>query len=121
MNSTSDNSLKETVYAIIDSRIQFIEYEQNSLLQKHITHHSLFCETHAEDYPASKKIKKLEEMINRIEQFNKTLKQLLLLRSQLRKDNTRLIFNLLTNSKYKEYSFDALKQILEKLYTIEQV
>ena len=108
------SNLRETVYAIIDSRIQFIEYEQNMLLQRYATNNNSQNRDFTKDMSATPKLMhNLEKLIERIEQFSKTLKQLLVMRSNLRKENARVAFDLLTNNRYKEYSVEKLIQVLD--------
>lgn len=96
MDTEQDANLKEAVYAIIDSRIQFIEYEQKNIVDQH-----------------SGLNEQLENLIKKIEQFSRSLKLLLLLRSNLKQDNANTILDLLTNSKYLGYSVEHLSQILQ--------
>ena len=98
MDTEQQSTLKEAVFAIIDSRIQFIEYEQNTLVSQH------------EESPLNEK---LEKLIKKIEHFSRSLKLLLLLRSRLNLDNASMILELLTNGKYLSYSVETLTQVLQ--------
>ncbi|MEM9823797.1 MAG: hypothetical protein AAF985_22120 [Bacteroidota bacterium] len=98
MENEQQSTLKEAVFAIIDSRIQFIEYEQSNLVKQH------------EDSPLNER---LEKLIRKIEQFSRSLKLLLLLRSHLNLENAKTIFDLLTNGKYLSYSVESLTHLLQ--------
>lgn len=98
MDTEQQSTLKEAVFAIIDSRIQFIEYEQSNLVSRH------------EESPLNEQ---LEKLIKKIEHFSRSLKLLLLLRSRLNLDNASTILELLTNGKYLSYSVETLTQALQ--------
>jgi len=98
MDTEQQSTLKEAVFAIIDSRIQFIEYEQSNLVNQH------------EESPLNEQ---LEKLIRKIEHFSRSLKLLLLLRSRLNLQNASTILDLLTNGKYLSYSVETLTQALQ--------
>ena len=116
MNTTTQPSdLMETVFAIIDSRIQFIEYEQNSILKdykdspqgeanKQSTEPIVF------DHQLSSK---LDKMIEKIESFSKHLRLLTILRSHLDSKNANFILSLLTNNYYQDFSVENLNKKLQ--------
>ena len=98
MDTEQQSTLKEAVFAIIDSRIQFIEYEQSNLVNQY------------EDSPLNEQ---LEKLIRKIGHFSRSLKLLLLLRSRLNLQNASTILDLLTNGKYLSYSVETLTQALQ--------
>jgi len=102
MDTTQFSDLIETVFAIIDSRIQFIEYEQNSLLKdyKNSPPDNTSKQLSESEIFNLQLSSKLDKMIEKIEAFSKHLRLLTILRSHLKADNANLIFNLLTNNHY---------------------
>lgn len=115
MDTTQHPDLKETVFAIIDSRIQFIEYEQNSLLKDYKNNPpNESSKQLAEPAIFNQKLSsKLDKLIEQIEFFSKHLRLLTILRSHLKNDNANLIFNLLTNNHYLDYSVENLIKKLQ--------
>ncbi len=98
MHTEQHSNLIEAVFAIIDSRIQFVEYEQQNVVNQHAQHQLN---------------EQLEQLIKKIEQFSRTLKLLLILRTNLKKDNANTILDLLTNGKFLSYSVEHLTEVLE--------
>jgi len=121
MDTTQKSNLKETVFAIIDSRIQFIEYQQNSLLKDYTQTPLAESKSVKEpSIPTDRSLAgRLDIMIEKIELFSKRLKFLLILRSHLSKENATIILNLLTNNQYLDYSPDHLKETLQTIETQE--
>ena len=111
-------NLSNQVFGILDSKIQYIKFSIQQVMR---------------DYIDIDKIKQLppeigisfiqdkEAIFNRnakifekIERFNRHLSQLLFLRKQLNKRNSKKILMLISEDRYNFYSEDKLLSMLEK-------
>ena len=111
-----DNSLLENVYAIIDSRIQYLEYQNERLFRQHTELESQSVNTSDSSLPlligSKKLINNFESLLDQITSSNHTLKLLLFLRTRLIKENARVVLELLTDNRFLDYSEDRLQQFL---------
>lgn len=116
MNTTQSSNLMETVFAIIDSRVQFIEYEQNSSLKDYKDNppgeaNKLLTEATVFNHTLSSR---MDKMIEEIEYFSKHLRRLTILRSHLNTNNAKFILGLLTNNHYLDFSVENLTKKLQR-------
>ena len=109
-------NLLESVYAIIDSRIQYLEYQNNKLLKSYLGERE---QVGREDLltpdlgtESQFLVNNFEELLNHLAISSKSVKLLLLLRNYLLKDNAGLILELLTNNKYLKLSEEKLSRML---------
>lgn len=93
----AQSTLASTVFSILDSRIQFLEYQinvqfapQNQSSQNHLAVY--------------------EEFMNFYEKTSRALKLLQILKEWVRADNASTIFQLLQNDEYLNYSENQLEQ-----------
>ena len=100
--SLSGNRLLQEVYAILDSRIQYIEYQIQNQFKFRKTANTSDC-----------LINNFEQMHKLINELNHRLKLLQTLKSWLKDDTVQIIFQLITNKKYLKYSEENLEEILK--------
>ncbi|MDG1434497.1 MAG: hypothetical protein P8M17_01035 [Saprospiraceae bacterium] len=93
----SDSSLASTVFSILDSRIQFLEYQIN--LQFTLQNKS-----------AKNQLTAYEKLMVFYEKTSDALKLLQILKEWVRADNAFIIFNLLQNDEYLNYSETQLEK-----------
>lgn len=97
ISDQSQASLASTVFSILDSRIQFLEYQinvqfapQNQSSQNHLAAYENFMKFY--------------------EKTSKSLKLLQILKEWVRRDNASTIFHLLQNDEYLNYSENQLER-----------
>jgi len=110
-------NLLESVYAIIDSRIQYLEYQNNKLFKSYLRKGE---QGSAEDMlppnlgtESQFLLNDFEELLHHLAISSKSVKLLLLLRNYLLKDNADLILELLTNNNYLKLSEEKLSRLLD--------
>lgn len=108
MNSTK---FKLTVSSIISSRLQYVKFQQQKLIEtvdnnSKIQGHQSFQIT--DDLSAAV----ANEFIEKFKQFSRAKRLLKLMWNHLDGGNAKLIFKLLTNNKYLEYSQEKLVRLL---------
>ncbi len=107
MDNLPSRSLFNDVFQILDSRIQYIEYQLSKLSRQSLL--SSQNTTLAEPSLFS-----IETTFKQIELHNRSLKLLILLRKRLSILNAPIIFELLTDSKYLDYDEDDLRLELQE-------
>ena len=100
MDNLSDKSLVKDVFQILDSRIQYIDYQLGKLSRQSLQSNLP---------PESGDVFSMEMTFKQIELHNRSLKLLLLFRSHLNILNAPIIFDLLTDSRYLDYDEVELK------------
>jgi len=100
--SLSGNPLLQEVYIILDSRIQYIEYQAQNQFKFRNSAQTSDC-----------LINNFEQMLTLIKELNHRLKLLQILKSWLKDDTVQIILQLLTNKKYLKYSEKNLEEILK--------
>ncbi len=103
MENIPDKSLVNDVFQILDSRIQYIDYQLGKLSRRSRQ------ANHSTEPSPTDDLFSIEIIFKQIELHNRSLKLLLLLRSQLNILNAPLIFELLTDSKYLDFDEVELK------------
>ncbi|MFT4755361.1 MAG: hypothetical protein ACI85Q_002930 [Salibacteraceae bacterium] len=111
LTTEGDSLLIEHVYAFIDSKLQFINYQIDTavksfevndsvspILIPSLPHHSTSL---------------FEKVLGSIESHSKTKGKLLLMRSKLGKHNARLSFDLLTDNRFLVHTEKHLKIMLD--------
>lgn len=109
MENLPSTSLSNDVFQILDSRIQYIEYQLSKLSQQ-----SLDSNQSTSLFPETKSLLSIELIFKQIELHNRSLKLLLTLRSHLTILNAPIIFELLTDSKFMDYDEHELGEALGK-------
>ncbi len=105
MDNLPSRSLFNDVFQILDSRIQYIEYQLSKLSRQSLL-------SNQNTMLAKSSLFSIETTFKQIELHNRSLKLLILLRSRLRVLNAPVIFELLTDSKYLECDEDYLRMEL---------
>ncbi len=116
-NHSSTNPLLEQVYSILDSRIQFIDYQVEnyfntctncdaSTSMEELTYHG----------PSTAKslMKNLDDLLQFTGHLQDDLKLLQILQAWLKEETVQIVLDLLTNNKYLSYSEDNLEHLLKK-------
>lgn len=114
----SDNSpLLEQVFSILDSRIQFIDYQ----VQRYFTSCTSTLPSFSDDkldYSgpscSGMLVSNLEQLLCFTEKLQQDLKLLQILRAWLKEETVQEILELMTNNKYLSYSEDKLEYLLKE-------
>lgn len=113
----SSDSIIEQVFGIIDSKFQFTKYQTNKLIKEHLQKKSIDVSDCNENYDY---LSKIEEGIGHdatifqyIESYSKTTHLLLFLRNFLNSSNAKIIFELLSDDIYLNFSQKELRIIVE--------
>jgi len=118
------NHLIEHIYSFIDSKLQFIDYQINSVVKsfevKDSTTISLVQQQEEENKDFIFSLR-FEKMIKKIESFSKMKSKLLIIRTHLNSANAVRSFDLLTDSKYLYYSEKHLMHILGQINEEQEV
>ena len=125
---SSANPLLEQVYSILDSRIQFIDYQVHNYFNDCTNcDASASIEALAYHGPSTTKtlINNLDNLLQFTGQMQEDLKLLQILRVWLKEETVQIILDLLTNNKYLKYSEDRLVHLLKSqifmLYNNDQM
>ncbi|MFK7807727.1 MAG: hypothetical protein AB8F74_08020 [Saprospiraceae bacterium] len=106
MDTLPERSLTDEIFQILDSRIQYIDYQLNKLSRQ-----SLRFDQNTV-YQGADNLFSIEIIFKQIELHNKSLKLLLLLRKRLNALNAPIIFQLLTDSKYLDFEeFELIEEL----------
>jgi len=114
MNNQTHNQIKQELvtrafidqlYSIIDTRLQYIEFHTQAIFKacsgklasSHTIQHS-----------------PLGSILDHIEQYSKIKKQLLFLRSLIKRENARSIYDLLQEDRFKNYNEKETKQLISE-------
>ncbi len=113
MNVNSSTSpMLSAAYAVLDSKIQHIEYQAQCNLDDCV------CGRSARPGPAADKATTLtqnfEWMLQQINTRNNELKQLQIMKCWLREENLNKVMELLHNDSYREHSEKSLEKLLKK-------
>ena len=113
----SSNSIVEQVLGIIDSKFQFTKYQTNKLIKTHLQKKSIDVSNCDDNYDYLSKIEKGvghdATIFQYIESYSKTTHLLLFLRNLLNTANAKIIFELLSDDIYLNFSQKELKIIVE--------
>jgi hypothetical protein len=128
LNSSNTNPLLEQVYSILDSRIQFIDYQVANYF-KSCTNCDNSASIENVKYQGPSTAKSLMNNFENLLQFTgllqDDLKLLQILRAWLKEETVQIVLDLLTNNKYLNYSENKLEHLLKKeiltLYKREQL
>ncbi len=115
-----ESVLKEHIYSFIDSKLQFIDYQINTIVKSFDVDDStsiLHQQQKKEEEENQHFIFSLryEKMLKSIEGYTKMKAKLLIIRTKLNKYNAERSFDLLTDNKYMYYSEKLLSNILNKI------
>jgi hypothetical protein len=116
MDNLPPRSLLNDVFQILDSRIQYIEYQSSKLSRQSLLFHKNNPATNSSIGTGSltnaESLFSIEMTFKQIELHNRSLKLLLLLRKNLTVLNAPIIFELLTDSKFLDYDEEELTKQL---------
>ena len=128
LNGSSTNPLLEQVYSILDSRIQFIDYQVHNYFNTCTncdTSASIEELTYHGPSTAKSLMNNLDNLLQFTGQLQDDLKLLQILRTWLKEETVQIVLDLLTNNKYLSYSEDRLEHLLKKeiliMYKREQL
>jgi len=106
------------VYSIIDSRIQYIEYQAHCRLRNSIRNSTQAspCEVSANSDKSTSAIlaNNFDQMLSFVSGLETPLKLLQILKTWLRDDNLALVMSLLYNNTYLKYSEAHLEKMLKE-------
>ena len=116
-NST-DDSMKEVVMGLIDSKMQFVKHRTNSILAQKLENNSIYLPIIEKDKDADllSQVEKTghdASILQYIEEYSKTTRMLLFLRTYLDTTNAKIIFDLLTDDIYLNFNEKELKIVID--------
>lgn len=117
VTTESDSLLIEHVYAFIDSKLQFINYQIDTAVKSFEVNDSVTIRLPSLPHNSTSRF---EKVLASIESHSKTKGKLLLMRSKLGTHNVRLSFDLLTDNKYLVYSEKQLTSMLDEVKDSEE-
>ena len=100
LNSINQTQLTQTVFSIIDSRIQFLEYQINLQFD--------FQKQKSDNHLAA-----YEQLMDFYAEGSTALKLLQILKEWVREENAHLIFDLLQEDAYLKYSEQTLERVVQ--------
>lgn len=111
--------LTEQVYGIIDSKIQYIDYQTEMVTSSFVDINSLSNPSRKNNLADSLQVMDSimannSRILEKLQEFSATVKLLLLLRNELSTINAPQILDLLTDNKYVQLTDQELKVFLEK-------
>lgn len=113
----SEDEIVEHVYGIIDSKFQYLRFNTNNLIRDHLrdclvpSPDGIEGQVRTFEKTINKKIE--QNMLNHIEDYSKTTRLLLFLRNCVCSQNAKLIFDLLTEDIFLNFSEREIKIIIE--------
>jgi hypothetical protein len=120
--SVGEDRLIDNVFAIIDSRIQYLEYEKEKLVNNCMTDST---GSHSSDHTnlyysngTDSLLHRFDRMQERISNMSRSVRLLLFIRSLVLKNNAKIALNLLTDHTYLKYSEEHIYHILFASRTI---
>ncbi len=118
LSQLSPQLIIKDVYSIIDSRIQYIEYQAHCRLRNSIKN-SVQVSTAktamgSNSDTSTMLANNFDQMLSFVSGLETPLKLLQILKTWLREDNLALIMSLLYNNTYLKYSEDHLEQMLKE-------
>ena len=110
-------ALLEHIYAFIDSKLQFLNYQIDTAVRTFEVDDSTtpFASSTNSNQPSTR----FEKVLASIESHSKVKGKLLLIRSKVASHNAQLIFYLLTENKYMVYTEKRLTSMLDQVMTEE--
>jgi len=118
-SSDRESVLKEHIYSFIDSKLQFIDYQINTIVRSFNVDDSINVPQQKDKEEESNKdfifSLRYEKMLKSIEGYTKMKAKLLIIRTKLNSFNAERSFDLLTDNKYMYYSEKLLSNILSKI------
>ncbi len=111
------NPLMEQVYSILDSRIQFIDFQVQRYFKScttTISDESKVETTYCGPSGSNLLVNNLDEILNYTEELHNDLKLLQTLKAWLKEETVQEILDLLTNNKYLSFSEEKLEYLLKQ-------
>jgi len=116
--SSTNESMKEVVMGLIDSKMQFVKHRTNSILAQKLddSTFSLLSEKKDGEEDILSQVEKTghdASILQYIEGYSKTTRMLLFLRNYLDTTNAKIIFDLLTDDIYLNFNEKELKIVID--------
>ncbi len=102
----------EHILSIIDTKLQFVEYRTSKTIKSLVKESNIYTDSDLEKENITIEVIENEKVLHQIEEYSRTTSLLLLMRVNLFGKNASLIFNLLSNDKFLEYSDIELEKKL---------
>jgi len=108
-------AIMDNILGIIDSKIQYIDYQTNQAIQSCTnTVYSNCTEEELEVLIATETFSNdNNKVLDHLETYSKQISMLLIIRTRLTKLNTALAFELLSCNKYLTYSEQVLQRLMD--------
>ncbi|MFK7774794.1 MAG: hypothetical protein AB8F94_21825 [Saprospiraceae bacterium] len=106
--------MEEHVYGIIDSKIQFLDFQIKEMIKTKFgksPHEIMIQEGY---FPSHDKIDLDDKILDFLEAYSRNISLLLLMRTTLTYLSAETTFHLLTNDKYMDFTENQLRTILEE-------
>lgn len=107
------NQLMEQVYTILDSRIQYMEYQAKKQCNFEGINEIYLSNSTSTSSPTASLIDNFDQMLVHLQELNQSLKLLQILKHWLKDDNVQLVFQLLNNKTYLNYTEESLESYLK--------
>ena len=114
---TDHRAFTEHILSIIDTKLQFVEYNTSALIAEHTNQEKYFAQPPPllkETTPVLAPSTITDKVFSQIEQYSKTTCLLLILRSSLCGKNASLIYELLTDNQFLNFRDEELQKMMEK-------
>ncbi len=128
MNSLTTINLEnqpliEQIYGIIDTKIQYIDYQTNRLVNNLIgfdINNVPKPDQNVADFDdLDRAHSRCDSFLTQMEQYSKTKRLLLLMRSYLSEINASIILELLSENRFRKYDDKELKRYLDRMMNKE--
>lgn len=103
-----EDILLEQVYGIIDSKIQYMEFQTNKMVQ------TIGLSLDFKKLEEDDQNYQYEQLLFQMETYSKMIRLLLILRVNLKKQNALFILDLLSNNKFLTYSVKDILYLIKK-------
>ena len=110
----TNTHLVDQVFGIIDSRIQYLEFQNNCFVDQCFQVETTTSSPSTSDdaTPRHYLLRQFDQLMDYARQASSTLRLLYLLRSLLLPKNATLVLELLSNNRYLDYSEERLQFLL---------
>ncbi len=110
-----EDILLEQVYGIIDSKIQYMEFQTNKMVQ------TIGISLDFKKLEEEQQHYQYEQLLFQMETYSKMIRLLLILRVNLKKTNALFILDLLSNNKFLSYSVKDILYLIKKEMPNEEI
>ena len=118
-NLSNPEELIEHLYGIIDTKIQYIDYQTEIVTSSFIDHNTICIDPANSTLGGGLRViesimRNNKRILDKISEFSATIKLLLLLRNHLGKVNAEIILELLTDNKFIQLTDKELIVVIKK-------